>query len=67
MTINDDGLAIGHRFDTMTVGSDGLIYVAWIDKRDRDAATREHQVYDGAALYYTVSRNGGKTFEPNRN
>ena len=65
-TINDDGLAVGHRFDTLAVTSEGLIYVAWIDKRDQEAAAREHRAYEGAALYYTVSRDGGGTFVPNR-
>lgn len=65
-TINDDGLAIGHRFDALHVNDAGHVYVAWIDKRDLEAATRVGAEYAGAALYYAVSLDGGRTFAPNR-
>jgi hypothetical protein len=65
-TVNDDGLATGHRFDALAVAPDGTIYVAWIDKRDLERALAANTPYDGAALYYTVSRDGGTSFLPNR-
>jgi hypothetical protein len=65
-TINDDGLDTGHRFDALAVGPDGEVYVAWIDKRDLERATAEHEPYRGAALYYTISHDRGETFAPNR-
>ena len=66
MTLNDDGVETGHRFDTLVVGADGRIVVAWIDKRDLEQASRDGRKYDGAALYYAVSRDEGRTFERNR-
>lgn len=39
--VNDDGLVINHTFDSIHIGSDGAIHVAWIDGRDgkKDPAT----------------------------
>lgn len=65
-TVNDDGIATGHRFDTLAVGPDGTVYLVWIDKRDLERATLGGRDYDGAALYYTVSHDRGATFAPNR-
>ncbi len=65
-TINDDGLETGHRFDALTVGPDGTVYVLWIDKRDLERAEAQGRAYEGAALYYAVSRDRGATFTPNR-
>jgi hypothetical protein len=64
-TLNDDGLAIGHRFDAIAVAADGTVAVLWIDKRDLERALAVGGVYDGAALYYTISRDGGRTFAKN--
>ncbi len=66
VTVNDDGLDTGHRFDTLAVGADGTVFVAWIDKRDLEAAAIRRQVYEGAALYYAISHDRGRTFAPNR-
>ena len=65
-TINDDGLDISHRFDTLVVGSDGAVHIAWIDKRDEQRAKVASRPYAGAAIYYTVSRDRGASFAPNR-
>ena len=64
ITVNDDGLETGHRFDALAVGPDGQITLAWIDKRDRERAGSTP--YEGAALYYAVSADGGRTFSANR-
>ncbi|SFU36561.1 hypothetical protein SAMN05216552_100299 [Pseudoduganella namucuonensis] len=53
---------ITHRFESMTVDREGRIYVAWIDKRDLEAARTRNRKYAGAALYYAVSGDGGATF-----
>lgn len=66
VTINDDGMETGHRFDALHVSPAGQIYLAWIDKRDGDRAVAAGQAYAGAALYYAVSADGGRTFQPNR-
>jgi hypothetical protein len=65
-TLNDDARETGHRFDALHVGPTGVVYVAWIDKRDLDAATAAGRQYSGAALYYTHSVDRGATFAPNR-
>jgi hypothetical protein len=65
-TINDDGLEIGHRFDTLFVDPAGDVYLAWVDKRDLHAAETAGEEYLGASLYYTVSRDQGASFAPNR-
>lgn len=65
-TINDDAVETGHRFDALSVGPDGTVHIAWIDKRDRDRAEAAKQPYEGAALYHTFSRDRGATFAANR-
>jgi hypothetical protein len=66
VTLNDDGLVTGHRFDTLGVGPRGEVVVAWVDKRDREKALELGQKYEGAAIYYAISQDGGLTFAPNR-
>jgi len=55
---------ITHRYDAMQVAADGTITVAWLDKRDMLAAKAAAKPYDGAAIYYAVSRDHGKSFSP---
>lgn len=66
VTVHRDRQAITHRFDMLTIDPQGRIFVAWIDKRDLVAAQRAGRSYDGAAIYYAVSTDGGATFEPER-
>ncbi|MBN3788177.1 sialidase family protein [Burkholderia sp. Ac-20353] len=66
ITVHRDRQMITHRFDMMAVDPAGRIYLAWIDKRDLSAAKAAGQAYDGAAVYYAVSRDGGASFEPER-
>ena len=65
-TINDDGLVTGHRFETLLVDAGGNVYLAWIDKRELVAAKAAGEEYVGAAVYYSVSTDRGKTFVANR-
>ena len=65
-TINDDGLVTGHRFETLLVDADGNVFLAWIDKRELVAAKAAGEEYAGAAVYYSVSSDRGKTFAANR-
>ncbi|HIL91908.1 MAG TPA: exo-alpha-sialidase [Cycloclasticus sp.] len=65
-TINDDGLPIGHRFDSMTVTPSGHIYIAWLDKRDSATAKKRGEEYDGISLYYAISSDHGATFMANK-
>ena len=66
VTVHRDRQAITHRFDMMAVDPAGNIAIAWIDKRDLVAAKAAGHAYEGAAVYYAVSRDGGASFEPER-
>ncbi|MCK4704893.1 MAG: exo-alpha-sialidase, partial [Gammaproteobacteria bacterium] len=63
--VNDHQVISGHRFDAMAVNDRGDVYLAWLDKRDLLAAKKAGQPYDGAAVYYAVSTDGGITFNTN--
>ena len=62
----DPGALSSHRFDSMATDDQGRLYVAWIDKRDKAAADAQGEDYAGGAVYYSVSKDGGKTFSPNK-
>lgn len=66
ITVNDNREVISHRFEAMAVDSRGQITLAWLDKRDQSAAQQQGQAYTGAAVYYSVSADGGASFGPNR-
>jgi len=55
---------ITHRFDVLQVTANGSITVAWIDKRDALVAKAAGKPYEGAAIYYAVSNDHGKSFHP---
>lgn len=63
MVVNRNRDPITHRFDSLAVADDGTVYVAWIDKRDLQAAQAAGKPYAGAAVYYAVSRDGGTRFD----
>jgi hypothetical protein len=65
-TLNDDGLATGHRFDALAVAPSGEVLVAWIDKRDLVRAQSRGEPYSGAAVYLATSADSGRRFGPNR-
>lgn len=65
--VNDNLDITGHRFESLSVNDQGIIYMAWLDKRDRFKARKKGQKYHGAALYYSYSKDGGKSFERNQN
>jgi hypothetical protein len=64
-TVNDDGLTVGHRFDSMFLTKSGHLYLTWIDKRELHASIQTGQNYAGAAIYYAVSDDYGRSFSPN--
>ncbi len=64
ITVHRDRQEITHRFETMVVGGDGRIYLAWIDKRDLESAKAAKNPYRGAAIYAAVSEDGGRSFKP---
>ncbi|MDE2583821.1 MAG: exo-alpha-sialidase [Betaproteobacteria bacterium] len=65
VTVNDDGEG-SHRFDSLVADDSGTVVIAWLDKRDGAAAARQGGSYTGSAVYYAVSRDGGRSFAPNR-
>lgn len=67
LIVNDHRAATSHRFDVMAVNEQGDIYIAWLDKRDLLAAKKAGRAYNGAALYYALSTDNGKSFRPNKN
>ncbi len=66
VTINNDRQMISHRFDALGVNKKGHVYISWLDKRDRAAARQRSMKYPGAAIYYTVSTDEGRTFQPDK-
>jgi hypothetical protein len=64
ITVHHDTAEITHRFDTLAVDSQGHVLLAWIDKRDLEAAKAKGQPYLGAAVYYSWSGDEGRTFVP---
>ncbi|MBN3757882.1 exo-alpha-sialidase [Paraburkholderia sp. Tr-20389] len=65
-TVHGDRQPITHRFDSLIVDGQGRSFVTWIDKRDLTLAKKAGKRYDGAAVYYAVSTDGGQTFQPER-
>ncbi|WP_411726313.1 sialidase family protein, partial [Methyloglobulus sp.] len=66
MTVNDNIDVIRHRFDSLSIGQNGEILVAWMDARHTEAAKKSGQKFNGLSLYYAWSKDGGKTFYPNQ-
>lgn len=65
-TVHTDKADITHRFDSLAVDGKGNIIVAWIDKRDLEAAKTSGKPYLGAATYYSWSTDRGEHFAPER-
>lgn len=64
VTLQRNRDVITHRFDSLHVDRKGRIFVAWIDKRDIEAARAAQRPYRGAAIYYAVSTDHGASFGP---
>lgn len=64
VTAHRDRAEITHRFESLLVADDGRVVLAWIDKRDLEAAKAAKKEYRGAAIYAAVSNDGGKSFQP---
>lgn len=64
--VHQDRAEITHRFDALNVSPDGKITVTWVDKRDLEAAKAAGKSYTGAAIYYAVSQDNGKSFLPEK-
>jgi hypothetical protein len=66
ITVHHDSAEITHRFDALAVDGHGRVVIAWIDKRDLEAAHAQGKPYLGAAVYYSWSDDEGHTFVPER-
>jgi len=66
VTVNDDLQVIRHRFDSLAVGKNGEIFVAWLDARDTEAAKKAGKEVKGLSLYYSTSTDAGKHFATNK-
>jgi len=66
VTVNDNRDNIGHRFDSMAIGKNGEIFIAWLDARDFEEAKKAGKKFDGTSLYYSWSNDGGQHFYPNK-
>ena len=67
MPVSDEAVPSSQRFETLKVGPDGRIYIAWLDKRDLFAAKKVNTPYRGSALYYAISDDRGVSFQANVN
>jgi hypothetical protein len=65
-TVHAEDPEVGRRFDALAVDAAGRVVVAWLDKRDREAARARGEPYAGAALYVVRSEDRGATFGPER-
>lgn len=76
-TLNDDADPATHDFPNAVIGPDGSLHVFWIDRREvpkgafapyptGGVAGPEPLLPGTAAIYSATSRDGGRTFEPNR-
>ncbi|MES2163320.1 MAG: sialidase family protein [Pseudomonadota bacterium] len=63
ITVHQNHDVITHGFASMAVDHAGRVFIAWIDKRDQQAARANGTTYAGAALYYAVSQDGGRSFK----
>lgn len=66
VTVNDNKEIIRHRFDSLALGKNGEIFVAWLDARHTEAAKKTGEAFDGLSLYYTWSVDGGQHFYRNQ-
>lgn len=47
------------RFEALALDEDGTVFAAWLDKRNRVPAKAAGKAYEGAALFFASSRDGG--------
>jgi hypothetical protein len=54
------------RFETIALDTDGSVFVAWLDKRNRRPAAQRGETYPGAALVTAWSKDSGATVSQER-
>jgi hypothetical protein len=50
------------RFEAIAFDAEGALFAAWLDKRNRVPAQQAGRKYDGAALFFATSKDGGATY-----
>jgi predicted small secreted protein len=66
VTVNDNLEVIRHRFNSMAIGKNGEVFIAWLDARHTEADKKAGKEFKGLSLYYTWSDDGGKHFHPGK-
>lgn len=66
ITLNDDGRITSHRFDSIAIDNTGRVVIAWLDAREREAASERGEEFTGISLTSAQSTDNGATFSPNR-
>jgi hypothetical protein len=64
VTVNDNLEIIRHRFNSLAIGKNGEVFIAWLDARHTEASKKAGKEFKGLSLYYTWSDDGGKHFHP---
>jgi hypothetical protein len=70
--VNDDQKAVGHGMQSIAVGPDDRIYVAWLDDRNTPpemashAPVQHHQAEANREVFLAVSDNAGRSFQSNK-
>lgn len=54
--------AESQRFEALGFSGDGTLFAAWLDKRNRVPVQQAGGKYDGAALFFASSKDGGSTY-----
>jgi hypothetical protein len=54
------------RFEALALDTDGSVFAAWLDKRNRVPAQQRGQKYEGAGLFFAFSKDGGATYSKSR-
>lgn len=74
--VNDDGRAVGHGMHSLAVGSDGRVYVAWLDERNAKgqmamgqgggAMQKMEHMESNREVFMAYSTDGGRSFSKNQ-
>jgi hypothetical protein len=54
------------RFEALGFDANGTLFAAWLDKRNRVPVQQAGKTYDGAALFFTTSKDHGATYSQAR-
>jgi hypothetical protein len=64
--VHQDRAEISHAFEELQVAPDGKITVLWLDARDAEADKKAGKKRSGSSIYYTISIDQGKIFQPEK-